>query len=197
MCQPQGFQASLGLRSIQGPWAPDPPECTPAGAGRWEPGPPPHTRPSSWASGSQKTDWSLGNRHLRPSYKGPRNRQESNISEPQTMASQPWPQGQKAGDTPHQGALTRTQGSSSLLPQTYRVQASPSTQAQARPFPGRGIGAYPGPWPGSCCRSRQGCRACARRPTPPCRCRPRRSRPPRSPGRAAPTEGRRATPPSS
>lgn len=106
------------------------------------------------------------------------------------------------------GFLNKDCGLRFLLPQTHRVHTSPGAPtavrearvARARPHlpraAGRG-GAYPGPWPGSCCRSRRGCRAGWRTPTPPGRCPPRRSRPRRSRARAARTAAWTATPPSS
>lgn len=123
----------------------------------------------------------------------------------------PEPRPHRAGDTPPRspsGFLNKDCGLRFLLPQTHRVHTSPGAPtavrealvARARPHlpraAGRG-GAYPGPWPGSCCRSRRGCRAGWRTPTPPGRCPPRRSRPRRSRARAARTAAWTATPPSS
>lgn len=129
---------------------------------------------------------SLDNGHL-SSHKGPQNHQEANTSEPRTTASPaPGTQGWRHPRQVFPGALQGLWApSSSLLPKPTGSSLPPCPDQTEEPGGaweegGRVDGAYSGPWPGSCCRSRRGCRACGRRTTPPGRCPPRRSPPRRS-----------------
>lgn len=83
------------------------------------------------------------------------------------------------GTSPPQGGVL-TPPSPPSLPQHHKCGGGLGSQWHSPREEGEGSGgvgrAYPGPWLGSCCRSRRGCRAGGHTPTRAGRCPPRRSR---------------------